>query len=187
MSGEHLRGWNLTALPKNIFLLANSSRRSAAMSPDGLSKSLIRMLDKGPLLGRGREDVVSVKAYWPAMLSVCFLLLAATPGRTQAAHSFGAGASYKIAVAQRETRPVPPMPIPYVAHTRSALSAPLPRPRPSEFASPKAAGDVPRSQISATGSSENSGSSSESGAYRSPGPTAPAPPVKLPPPPPIND
>jgi hypothetical protein len=179
--------WNHTALRKNILILANSSHRSAAMSPDRLSKSLIQMLGRGAAFGRGREDLMSVNAYWPAMPSVCFMLLAATSGQAQVAHSFGAGASHKIPVAQREKRPIPPMPIPHVAHSRSALSAPLPRPRPPEVAPLKAAADVPRTEISATGSSENSGPPSESGAHHSPGPTAPASPRKLPPPPPIND
>ena len=156
--------------------------------PIGYRKSSIRML------GRGREDVVSVKAYRLAMQSVCFLLLAATSGRTQVAPSFSAGASYNIAFAQHEERPIPPMPIPYVARSRSTFSAPLPRPRsaplprprPSEFAPPKTA-DVPRGKISAAGSTENSGSLSNSGTYHSPAPTAPASPRNLPPPPPIND
>ena len=141
----------------------------------------------------GREDSVSAKAHWPAMISLCLLLLAATSGRAQIAHSSGTGASSKTVVAERQERPIPPMPIPHVARPRSAFSAPLPRPRPAELKPSKAAvqdvpRDVPHSEISVTGGAgENSGPPPESRTDFVPRPPAPAAPRNLPPPPPIND
>ena len=165
-----------------------------------------RCWHKLPFIGRGDEDTVSVRAYWPAVTSVCCLLLAASSGQAQIARSIGTEASSKIAVSQRGgwlTLPslIPPRPIPHAAHPRSAFSAPLPRPRPPELAPAKPAVEVPHNEMPTTASNENSplpSSSASSDSARSnsipsksetnfvPQPIAPAPPRKVPPPPPIN-